>query len=552
MSSSSDEGSDKSSKEKRSVVPPPRKGLSARPTITTTTTTSSLSSSILKESKSRERESSGSISKHGALKKKSSSSTKSSLSSSSRRSDKNEICFEERRAQSKYYKLHSSENNFNLLERSQMEQYDKENQYEESFAQMDESSSIEEVDMEEETNEGLEMLQNLRIGDENKDPKVLHPSNNLLNVTTFDEKRNALNITTLHATVSDSVTKRSNPRKVLFDVNTSVDSRSIVSAANNISTNSSILNENDAVGIHDKEEETVNTKFAARELSMMFSSPGVLNGSLHESHLDKHSKKTDSNRLLFSVHRNNSQNMNVSHYSSKEEQENMLNMFRDQDCDKENNRGVFKIFEEDAPSHSGESERDSDCDHENVGGFKIFEEDTSTHNDTNGEVVQALGTHCNSDRNNNCDKENMGVFKIFEDDASIHDNRVQGLGTHHESDHDSDSDSDSGLQSEDRGNGDTASISDLVALLQNENRNSSMTEIQKKEKLGVEGIGLDIYCDDQESLNDGQKSVCCEIDDGTVLTEDEAAFGDISFIPHKDNTIDLEGRVRRMRLTDRL
>ena len=546
MSSSSDEGSDKSSKDKRSTVPPPRKGLSARPTMITTMTTSS---SILKESKSlRGREGSSSsssssisISKHNSLKKKSSSSSK---ASSSRRSDKNEICFEERRAQSKYYKLHSSENNFNLLERRQMEQYDKENQYEESFAQMDESSSIEEVDMEEETNEEIDMLQNLRISDENKDHTVLRPSTNVLNVTTFDEKRNALNITTLHATASDSVTKRSNPRKVLFDVNTSVDSRSIVSAANNVSTNSSILNENDAVGIHDKEEETVNTKFAARELSMMFSSPGALNGSLHESRLDKHSKKTDSNRLLFSVHRNNEQNVNVSHYSSKAEQENVLNTFQDQDCDKENNRGVFKIFEEDAPINSGGSDDDSDCDQGNIGAIKIFEEDTSKHNDTN-----ALGTHCNSEHNNDCDKENMGAFKVFEDDASLHGDSVRGLGTHHESNYDSDSDS--GLRSEDKGNGDTASISDLVALLQNENENS-MTEIESKGKLGVEGIGLDIYCDDRESLNDGQKSVCCEIDDGTVLTEDEAAFGDISFIPHKDNTIDLEGRVRRMKLTDRL
>ena len=49
--------------------------------------------------------------------------------------------------------------------------------------------------------------------------------------------------------------------------------------ANNLSTASSTVNESHAVGIP-KEEETINTKLAMKELSMMFSSPAMgLGGS---------------------------------------------------------------------------------------------------------------------------------------------------------------------------------------------------------------------------------------------------------------------------------
>lgn len=442
MRSSSDEASDKSSKDSRSLS---LKGM-------------------LKESKSKDREKK----QHSSLK------TTSSSSRSRSRHAHEMISYEERRAKRKYYNLYSSDNNFNLLERQKSIQ-DEENHddREESCVVMDESSSIEEVDMEEETPDGIMMLRNLNI-DENE-PPVMHRPNNLLNVTTFDEKKTALNVTTLHGTVSDSAAKRANPRKVLFDVNTSVDSKSFISATNNVSTNSSVLNETDAV--HEREE-TVNTKFAARELSMMFASPGALNGSLNNSRHDTKSRnQVDSDRLLFSIHRNN-------------------------------------------------------------------EQDT---NDSNAELDKMLSIYCDPE----CDKENKGVFKIFEEapmDMKDGMTKASGLKTQYEIDEDSnsDSDSDSGLRSEDRGTGDTASYSDIMALLQNTNDN------RMEDKQSKEGAMLEIYCDNQNERhnNEGNKSFCCEIEDGTVLNEDDAAFGDISFIPYKDNTIDLQGRMRQMKLTD--
>jgi hypothetical protein len=70
--------------------------------------------------------------------------------------------------------------------------------------------------------------------------------------------------------------QRQPSRKVMFGTNNSViANQSYVdnSRINNISAASSTLDERDAVGVFGDKEETVNTKFAALELSRMFSSP---------------------------------------------------------------------------------------------------------------------------------------------------------------------------------------------------------------------------------------------------------------------------------------
>ena len=127
-----------------------------------------------------------------------------------------EQCFEERRMIARYYRLLTEADNFNTLAKDD--------------SQIDEDST-EDVDMEEEIS--------------------------------YDEQEG----TTLpQARVS---------RRVLFAMNVSVDSH-CNSFVLNASTASSTVNERDAVGFAGaKEEETINTKLAMKELSMMFSSPAM-------------------------------------------------------------------------------------------------------------------------------------------------------------------------------------------------------------------------------------------------------------------------------------
>ena len=64
------------------------------------------------------------------------------------------------------------------------------------------------------------------------------------------------------------------PRRVLFGANTTIGSISNEYHLNNY-VESSIVDGPDAVGVITEKEETINTRFAAKELSMMFSSPIV-------------------------------------------------------------------------------------------------------------------------------------------------------------------------------------------------------------------------------------------------------------------------------------
>lgn len=167
-----------------------------------------------------------------------------------------ECCFEERRASARCYTLVSSEENLNLLETT--EKNDAMNE----SSQMDVEESIEEVDMEEGEIAG---------GDENtaqydaklkscwKPPSSLRGSSNDANVSIV------------------------NPRRVLFGANTEYSNNVSV----NTSTASSQLN-----GSFTRAEETINTKLANAEISMMFCSPNT-NVSVAET----------PGKPLFSTHR---------------------------------------------------------------------------------------------------------------------------------------------------------------------------------------------------------------------------------------------------------
>lgn len=318
-----------------------------------------------------------------------------------------ESCFEERRAKARRFKLVSSTTNFNLLHKLEDPRSMSTNS---SYMEIDDGSTIEEVEMED--------------------------ISRSMNMIREDEETGEQNIEQNQSTMLNS-------KKVLFGTNTSIGNLS-TSRANNTSTASSTVDERDAVGVVGDREETLNTKFAARELSMMFSSPAGFMNHMNQSTVIS-SKKT-SEKLLFSL---------------------------------------------DKPT-----ERDGD------GAFAIF-----------------------------CDEK---------EDTESKNNRVQvppsGFAIYEESESDDDS-----FEEEDR-NGDTASLADIMDIMKDtspEKRNNEGNQGTMKKPSG----GFAIFSDDAQNEH--------AVDNGTVLTEDTAAFGDLSFIPSSadGDTCNLQHKMKRMSLS---
>ncbi len=304
-------------------------------------------------------------------------------------------CFEEKRADLRYYTLANSAMNFNLLQiRS------------EKNGGIDENSDM---DMDIATEDEYEESESSQVDNDENVPPYRKP-NDHLNMTTFQDRKAPLNVTTLHGTICDSVAKKSNPRKVLFDVNSSLENRSFISATNNTSTTSSVCyNENEAVGVQGDKEETVNTKFAARELSMMFSSPAQNNNlSGNKNHASLSSKQSSTTKLLFSVHRSK-HCVDESNESSTAELNDSFNISRNFERiskpNDEHHRSVFKIFEESSsqetskdespnPSRSDSSSDDSSVNSSKCGGGEdtasladIMDLMKDINNNNNGSVV---------------------------------------------------------------------------------------------------------------------------------------------------------------------
>ena len=204
-----------------------------------------------------------------------------------------ECCFEERRFERRYFKLLSSEENFNKLKRDSEDN-------EKDTSQMDTETSMEDDDMEECTAEITEHVAKLM----EKPRSVLKSS-----------LRNGMIRRTLELPPTDT-------RKVLFGANSNVEYKN--SESLNTSTGSSQLN-----GSFVRAEETINTKLANAEISMMFCSPNA-NVSRAES----------PGKPLFSSSRNN---------------------FND-DVTKTSNFASFTIYD----------------DNKGGGGFSIFQDDTKS------------------------------------------------------------------------------------------------------------------------------------------------------------------------------
>ena len=112
---------------------------------------------------------------------------------------------------------------------------------------MDESSSIEEVDMEEETNEEIDMLQNLRISDGNKDPNVTFTHLHYLGWPDFGAPSNTEHIISLVKDVRNLINKSMKNKERKINVVSSSGSTHSSHLAKYISAESEV----DAVEMHE-------------------------------------------------------------------------------------------------------------------------------------------------------------------------------------------------------------------------------------------------------------------------------------------------------------
>jgi hypothetical protein len=117
---------------------------------------------------------------------------------------------------------------------------------------------------------------------------------------------------------------------------------------------------------------------------------------------------------------------------------------------------------------------------------------------------------------------------------------------HDESDCDDDDDDDSCIQGICNNHGDTASLADImdvmkdISPLEKVHQHQSRKTTRSKSSSDT-GVCFEIFCDD-----DSEKDV--KLDDGTVLTADFGAFGDLSFIPSvaDGDTCNLQDSIKNM------
>ena len=211
-----------------------------------------------------------------------------------------ECCFEEIRLERRYYNLVSSDENFNFLKQDSSND-------ENETSQMDVETSIEDEDMEECTAEFDEHLAQL----------IEKPKSGMLK----SSLRSGMKTRTLEPPSNGST------RKVLFGANTNVEYKNNNESLNTTS-GSSQLN-----GSFVRAEETINTKLANAEISMMFCSPNA-NVSRVES----------PGKPLFSSSRNN--------FNDEINDTSNVASFAIHDDNQDNVAGGFSIFQDDADNDS--------------------------------------------------------------------------------------------------------------------------------------------------------------------------------------------------------
>jgi Mad3/BUB1 homology region 1. len=374
--------------------------------------------------------------------------------------NRREQCFEEYRAKLRKWKSTPASANFNLLHKV------KASSLSDSCMEYDETSTIDEIDMDEASRSISTIHEDRDMGDYNNDG---------YNVRLGQSSQ---------IKAPKKETKSTQSKKVLFGVNTSFGNRSS-NRANNTSTASSTVDENDAVGVVGDREETLNTRFAARELSMMFSSPMGLDHSIMPS------AKKNCEKLLFPVYRDDS-------FASQE-------VVQEEAHVSKNHKTEFAIFCDDDKESVNQSKEETSLVQQRFAIHNIHESSHPT-NVLKSEVAT---------RNN-----------IRSDD----------------SDSDDDSFVDDGVVC----NGDTASLADIMDVMKDISPDGIRHSTNGRSSKST-GLKFGIFCDDIHGGSENDPKV----DDGTILTADYGAFGDLSFIPSAadGDTCNLQEELKNLSIT---
>ncbi len=392
-----------------------------------------------------------------------------------------EGCFELYRARKRLFTISSSGNDFNLLHKVQSMTPD------DSCMDIDDGSTVEDVDMDASMMSYSMSTATDKDAETEKSCVVAGASSC---TGKLDVREHFDNLDGQHVNLSYS----SNP----------VGNRSLnISRGHNTSTASSTVDERDAVGVVGDREETLNTKFAARELSMMFSSPAGAIGSNNKS------------KLLFSIHQDveeescGEESIHNTPQSSKIHQPSGFSIFCDEQSSpkqQDGGAGMFTIYDDNEEGNVEEMKSNLQP-AMSVGGFGIYEDSDDDNDEGNVEKLK-------SDQ----PAAIAGTFGIYEDSD--------------------DSSDESSLETSEARNGDTASLADLMEIMKDtspvKNGKEAMTsrgEKRSQQFSNPKSGELAIFCDDE--------------DNGTVLTEDTAAFGDISFIPYgESDTCNLQDKMK--------
>eukprot|EP00559_Dactyliosolen_fragilissimus_P004636 CAMPEP_0184860566 /NCGR_PEP_ID=MMETSP0580-20130426/5433_1 /TAXON_ID=1118495 /ORGANISM="Dactyliosolen fragilissimus" /LENGTH=922 /DNA_ID=CAMNT_0027357717 /DNA_START=75 /DNA_END=2840 /DNA_ORIENTATION=+ len=448
--------------------------------------------------------------------------------------DGQESCFEEGRKKAQYFHLKSPTENFNLLER------------EVSIVLSQPHNSYMDID------------ENSQMDDEEID------SNQVYN-------RSCDNNASLHSAYNEinrNEEKEAMTRRVLFEAK---GTNSDLSNFQNTSTVSSNINDDDAVGVIGDREETINTKFAYKELSMMFSSP-VIDSSTKK--LIKQNISDGSIQPLFSVHSKKRPNHCNNSDEKKDASRNLKSL----------KRGVsFKIINDSKPDIENDENlapTNPDARTNTTRGFRSCALQPLSHSMVEDEDRESkiLRNHNKED----CPTSNEGIaieikkaqtsdFQIFcdennseekEDEQDKVEDAIKDNCVGFTIFEDTEEDDNNGMSVKEADDGDTASLDDIVSLMKN------LSEIKKEDdprsdsakpisETKIEKEGFSIFCDDEikedqitispKVLNEKRKSQrcnnfchverdedfasCSAINDGI---DDTGAFGNISLIQPDD------------------
>ena len=440
-----------------------------------------------------------------------------------------ECCFEEARAKVGYFTILSNEHNFNFLA--------SETSLQTATSLMDLEVTIDDVEMDEESS--MDMI-----------PNENHQQ------TTNTHMKAALNATTLQGPKSgESPVKAPMPRRVLFALDTSTCNTSKINQ--NTSIASSTLDEQDAVGARDTEE-TINTKLAMRELSVMFSSPA------DGTRRDETEFQPSSKKPLFSIYSGKGNVPEPLIKSAKYSEESIFEPDNEYDENAENQcptnpnarTNRTRGFNDCAMRELNQAALDEEKEEEELVQRAISERDNNDVNESQGFEIY-VDDDSVGDNQIPVDHKSQNVFTIYEEktDNIEGSQRSEERMTHEKEAgfmifEDDKIDTKKACGEDEKEHTATLSIFEEMAEdleFTQETKKYEGNTVEHSTINQTKNPGFSIFVDETESGGKHNLSCCDHEENGTILTEEIAAFGNLSLIApsENDNQIDLESKLKK-------